>query len=193
MVVRKAHVVPFECVVRGYLSGSGWKEYRASGTVCGIELPRAWSRATGSTPSSRRPPRPRPGHDENVSFETMAERDRRRGGRDVTIDEPGSLSERRGPCPATSRADPGRHQVRVGLRRADRRAPAGRRSAHARQLALLARDDVSPRRPAAVVRQAVRPRLARDDRLGQGEPAAARCPRTWWPGPATSTSRRTRA
>ena len=39
MVVRKARVVPFECVVRGYLSGSAWKEYRASGTVCGITLP----------------------------------------------------------------------------------------------------------------------------------------------------------
>ena len=39
MVVRKAEVVPFECVVRGYLSGSGWKEYRAGGTVCGVPLP----------------------------------------------------------------------------------------------------------------------------------------------------------
>ena len=39
MLVRKARVVPFECVVRGYLSGSGWKEYRSSGTVCGITLP----------------------------------------------------------------------------------------------------------------------------------------------------------
>jgi phosphoribosylaminoimidazole-succinocarboxamide synthase len=40
MLVRKASVVPFECVVRGYLSGSGWKEYRESGSVCGIRLPR---------------------------------------------------------------------------------------------------------------------------------------------------------
>ena len=39
MLVRKARVVPFECVVRGYLSGSGWKEYRESGSVCGIRLP----------------------------------------------------------------------------------------------------------------------------------------------------------
>ena len=39
MLVRKVRVVPFECVVRGYLAGSGWKEYRASGTVCGIRLP----------------------------------------------------------------------------------------------------------------------------------------------------------
>jgi phosphoribosylaminoimidazole-succinocarboxamide synthase len=39
MLVRKARVIPFECVVRGYLSGSGWKEYRESGGVCGIRLP----------------------------------------------------------------------------------------------------------------------------------------------------------
>src|SRR6266571_1900164 len=39
MLVRKTEVVPVECVVRGYLVGSGWKEYQASGRVCGIELP----------------------------------------------------------------------------------------------------------------------------------------------------------
>ena len=39
MLVRKTQVVPVECVVRGYLSGSGWKEYCTSGTVCGIPLP----------------------------------------------------------------------------------------------------------------------------------------------------------
>ena len=39
MVVRKAEVLPVECVVRGYLAGSGWREYRASGTVCGVGLP----------------------------------------------------------------------------------------------------------------------------------------------------------
>ncbi|MBX3440249.1 MAG: phosphoribosylaminoimidazolesuccinocarboxamide synthase [Planctomycetaceae bacterium] len=39
MVVRKTNVVPVECVVRGYLSGSGWKEYQKRGTVCGVELP----------------------------------------------------------------------------------------------------------------------------------------------------------
>ena len=39
MLVRKANVVPFECVARGYLAGSGWKEYRQHGTVCGIALP----------------------------------------------------------------------------------------------------------------------------------------------------------
>ena len=40
MLVKKARVLPFECVVRGYLSGSGWKEYRQTGSVCGIRLPK---------------------------------------------------------------------------------------------------------------------------------------------------------
>jgi phosphoribosylaminoimidazole-succinocarboxamide synthase len=72
MVVRKARVVPFECVVRGYLAGSGWKEYRESGTVCGITL------RTGLVQSDRIDPiftpatKAETGHDENVSFETMA-------------------------------------------------------------------------------------------------------------------------
>ncbi|MCA9047009.1 MAG: phosphoribosylaminoimidazolesuccinocarboxamide synthase, partial [Planctomycetaceae bacterium] len=39
MICRKADVVPIECVVRGYLAGSGWKEYCASGSVCGVSLP----------------------------------------------------------------------------------------------------------------------------------------------------------
>ncbi|MCB9218934.1 MAG: phosphoribosylaminoimidazolesuccinocarboxamide synthase [Ignavibacteriales bacterium] len=39
MLVKKAELIPLECIVRGYISGSGWKEYKKSGTVCGIELP----------------------------------------------------------------------------------------------------------------------------------------------------------
>src|SRR5512146_774289 len=39
MLVRKVRVLPIECVVRGYLAGSGWKEYQQSGTVCGVKLP----------------------------------------------------------------------------------------------------------------------------------------------------------
>ena len=74
MVVRKTQVIPIECVARGYLSGSGWKEYQRSGTVCGIPLP------TGLTESSRLPEpiftpatKAESGHDENISFEKTAE------------------------------------------------------------------------------------------------------------------------
>lgn len=73
MLVRKAAVVPFECVVRGYLAGSGWKEYRRDGTVCGIALP-------AGLQESQRLPAPiftpatkaESGHDLNISFEQMA-------------------------------------------------------------------------------------------------------------------------
>jgi phosphoribosylaminoimidazole-succinocarboxamide synthase len=71
---RKTEVVPIECVVRGYLAGSGWAEYQKSGTVCGIRLP------DGLTESSELPEpiftpatKAETGHDENISFEHMCE------------------------------------------------------------------------------------------------------------------------
>jgi phosphoribosylaminoimidazole-succinocarboxamide synthase len=72
MLVRKARVVPFECVVRGYLSGSAWKEYRASGTVCGIKLPAGLVESARIEPIFTPATKAATGHDENVSFEAMA-------------------------------------------------------------------------------------------------------------------------
>ncbi len=74
MLCRRARVVPFECVVRGYLAGSGWKEYQQTGEVCGVRLP------PGLVESDRLPePIFTPAtkaeqgeHDENVSYERMA-------------------------------------------------------------------------------------------------------------------------
>lgn len=73
MVVTKTEVVPIECVVRGYLSGSGWKEYQKLGTVCGIKLP------SGLKESSQLPEpiftpatKAETGHDENITFEQMS-------------------------------------------------------------------------------------------------------------------------
>jgi len=72
MLVRPAAVIPFECVVRGWLAGSGLVEYRRSGTVCGVPLP------AGLGPGSRLPEpiftpatKAATGHDENVSFDRM--------------------------------------------------------------------------------------------------------------------------
>lgn len=70
MVVRKAQPLPVECVVRGYLAGSGWKEYKASQSVCGIPLPPGIPQAgklpeTIFTPSTKAAS----GHDENISWE----------------------------------------------------------------------------------------------------------------------------
>ena len=73
-LVKKTEVVPIECVVRGYLAGSGWKEYQQSGTVCGIELPAGLTESAQLpepifTPSTKA----ETGHDENISFEQMVE------------------------------------------------------------------------------------------------------------------------
>lgn len=74
MLVKKARVVPFECVVRGYLSGSGWKEYRKGGSVCGIKLPPGLVESDRITPEPIFTPstKAESGHDENVSCDVMA-------------------------------------------------------------------------------------------------------------------------
>jgi phosphoribosylaminoimidazole-succinocarboxamide synthase len=73
-IARKADVIPFECVVRGYLSGSGWREYRQRGTICGEDLP------AGLVESDRLPSpiftpatKATSGHDENVPFARMVQ------------------------------------------------------------------------------------------------------------------------
>jgi phosphoribosylaminoimidazole-succinocarboxamide synthase len=74
MVVRKTQVVPIECVVRGYLSGSGWKEYQKSGSVCGIDLP-AGLKESDQLPEPIFTPatKAEEGHDINISFEQMCD------------------------------------------------------------------------------------------------------------------------
>src|ERR1700731_4393611 len=72
MLVRKAEVVPIECVVRGYLAGSGWKEYKRSETVCGLKIVPGLVECQQLpepifTPSTKA----ESGHDENISFEEM--------------------------------------------------------------------------------------------------------------------------
>jgi phosphoribosylaminoimidazole-succinocarboxamide synthase len=74
MLVRKLEMFPVECVARGYLAGSGWKEYRQQGTVCGLPLPEGLQQAdrlpeTIFTPATKA----ESGHDENIPFETMVE------------------------------------------------------------------------------------------------------------------------
>ncbi len=74
MWVRKTAVVPVECVARGYLAGSGWKEYQASRTVCGIPLPAGLQEASQLPRPIFTPATKEEGgkHDENISFERMA-------------------------------------------------------------------------------------------------------------------------
>jgi len=74
MVVQKTKPLPIECVVRGYVSGSGWKDYRATGKICGIDLPAGLKESYRLhepifTPATKAAS----GHDENISFEHAAQ------------------------------------------------------------------------------------------------------------------------
>lgn len=75
MLVTKAQMIDIECVARGYLSGSGWKEYQQTGAVCGIKLP-AGLRESDKLPEPIFTPATKAltGHDENISIEEMAKR-----------------------------------------------------------------------------------------------------------------------
>src|SRR5258706_164953 len=72
MLVKRAEMFPVECVARGYLSGSGWKQYQASGGVCGVPLP-AGLRDSDQLPEPIFTPatKAETGHDENISFDRM--------------------------------------------------------------------------------------------------------------------------
>ena len=73
VVVRKTQPLPVECVVRGYLAGSGWKEYQASHTVCGVELPAGYVESSQlSEPIFTPATKAEEGHDENISFARAA-------------------------------------------------------------------------------------------------------------------------
>lgn len=75
MLVRRAKMIDVECVARGYLSGSGWKDYKATGAVCGIPLP-AGLRESEKLPEPLYTPASKAssGHDENISFDEVARR-----------------------------------------------------------------------------------------------------------------------
>lgn len=71
-LVKKTKVIPIECVVRGYLSGSAWKEYRQNGTVCGIPLTEGLRESDRlAEPIFTPATKAETGHDENISFERM--------------------------------------------------------------------------------------------------------------------------
>jgi phosphoribosylaminoimidazole-succinocarboxamide synthase len=74
MLTKKAKVIPFECVVRGYLEGSGWREYQQHGQICGVRLPAGLQQCDALpepifTPTTKA----EQGHDLNVTFEEMAD------------------------------------------------------------------------------------------------------------------------
>ncbi len=123
MIVRRAEVFPVECVARGYLIGSGWKDYQKTGVVCGVPLPPGLVLAARLpevifTPATKAPS----GHDENIDFEAMS---RLVGGagmaaelRRLTLDlyrEGAALAERCGIIIADTKFEFGRHAGRIHL------------------------------------------------------------------------------
>jgi phosphoribosylaminoimidazole-succinocarboxamide synthase len=75
MICHRAQAIPVECVVRGYLAGSGWQEYRKTGSVCGIRLPEGLVENSPLDPPVFTPAtKASTGHDENISFQEMEKR-----------------------------------------------------------------------------------------------------------------------
>lgn len=73
MLCRRTEVVPIECIARGYITGSGWKDYQRNGRVCGIELPAGLRNSDRlETPLFTPSTKAESGHDENISFEEGA-------------------------------------------------------------------------------------------------------------------------
>ena len=166
MLCRRAEMLPIECIVRGYITGSAWKEYRTEGTMHGERM------AEGLLESSQLPePVFTPStkaedgeHDVNISFEVAASLvgiDIARKAREVSLE----LYSRGAEWAADARHHHRRHQVRARLHR--RRARRGRRGADPGLVAVLAGRAVGARIDAAVVRQAAGARLPRHARLGQ--------------------------
>ncbi len=166
-------MLPVECIVRGYITGSGWKDYQASGSVSGVALPAGLQESEQLpepiyTPSTKA----EEGHDEAIDF---AETVRLLGSeelaaqvRDVSIavyKAVAAHARERGVILADTKFE-------FGLD-SDGRPDAGRRGLHAGLLALLAGRHVRGRPRPAVVRQAVRARLGDVDRLGQAPAGAA--------------------
>ncbi len=192
LVVSALAMLPVECVVRGYITGSGWKDYQATGSVSGIALP-AGLRESERLPEPIFTPSTKAdvGHDEAIDFDRAAElvgdRELMRRVADVSVELYRFAAD---------------HALASGVILADtkfefgldeRRRPGGRRRGpHARLLPLLARGPVRGRSRPAELRQAVRARLGHRERLGP-QAAGAGDPRGHRDGDAGALHRGLRA
>jgi len=171
---KRANMIEIECVARGYLAGSGWKEYREQGTVCGIKLPAGLLESDKLpepifTPSTKA----QTGHDENVPFSrvcSLVGADLAERLRDLTLalyTRAASYAETKGVIIADTKFEFGfvGEQLCWAMRRS---RPI---------LRVLARRHVPARRPAILLRQTVRSRLSGVDSLESSRPRPP-CPRT---------------
>ncbi len=166
MLVQRLTMLPIECVVRGYLAGSGWKDYQATGAVCGHSLP-SGLRESDRLPSPIFTPATKntEGHDINIDRATAQlligeERVAKLEELSLAVYEAGAaFAQQRGLILADTKMEFG-----IDL---TGELGAGRRAADAGLVAVLAGRRLRARRPPAVVRQAVRARPPGDARLGQ--------------------------
>ena len=168
MVVKSLEMYPIECVVRGYLSGSGWVEYQATQSVCGVRLP------AGLNDGDKLPvPIYTPAfkaelgeHDENITYGPH-HRGGGAGGRGTAARPFARHLRARRRDRRDGRNHSGRHEVRIRCRPRDGRDHPGRRSAHERLEPVLGCRGLRLRRPHGELRQADRAQLA----VGQLEQA----------------------
>jgi phosphoribosylaminoimidazole-succinocarboxamide synthase len=120
VLVQKTEVIPFECVARGYLAGSGWKEYRETRRICGIRLPDGLVEAAPlSEPIFTPATKNDKGHDENVTFDFMASaigREEAERLRDLTLDlyrRASAYAQTRGLILADTKLEFGRRDGRI--------------------------------------------------------------------------------
>ena len=189
MICRRLEMLPIECVVRGYLAGSGWQDYRETGAVCGHVLPGGLEESARLpepivTPATKATDGPRREHRRGAGGGALRRGALPRGEGRVARPLPVRLRARRG-----TRDHRRRHEVRV-RGRAGRLGRPRRRGADARLVPLLALVGVRTRRPAAVVRQAVRPRLVRARPVGTRSRQVPSCRTTSSRERAPGTSRR---
>jgi hypothetical protein len=178
MLVRKTNPVPVECVARGYLSGSGWKEYQQTGSVCGVNLP------SGLRESDRLPEpiftpatKAESGHDINISEDQAGDivgRDLIARLKALTLEiyrRGCEHAESKGIIIADTKFEFGLAPASPSLRSAEGaeggRDRPHRRSVDAGLVAILARRGVRGGARPAELRQTVRPRLSRTDPLEQ--------------------------
>ena len=112
MLVKRAQMFPVECVARGYIAGSGWKEYKASGTVCGIKLPPGLQDGSRLpeplfTPSTKSQDGT---HDENISFAAVEQAVGADAAKELRTVDAGNLREGRQAC-GVARIDPGGYKI----------------------------------------------------------------------------------
>ena len=172
IIVRRLKALPIEAVVRGYLIGSGWKDYQQTGAVCGIALPAGLHQADRLpepifTPATKAE---LGAHDENIAYERVVALIGRGLAEQVRATALALVCLRRR-TRAGARHHHRRHEVRIRRRRG-RTPDADRRSSDAGLVALLAGRHLSTRLQPAQLRQAVRARLPRDARLAEA-PARA--------------------